>query len=167
MEDADDAFLLTFGDAEDAAFTFAVGTDAAEFDQHLVTVHGVADFRRRNKDVTEELAAGAWRERVGFGRDEAVAIAVHVEAADDEVLRRGGGRESPALLADGDQFLLAGEVAQKLLDGPAVFAADAEVVQDLLVAGNVARLLGDVAEKFVCGNHFIGAFSGLQPSKIW
>ena len=160
MEDADDAFLLAFSDAEDAAFTFAVGADAAEFDQHLVTVHGVADFRRRNKDVSEELAAGARRERVGFRGDEAVAVAMHVEAADDEVLRRGGGRESPALFADGDEFLLAGKVAQELLDGAAVFAADAEVVEDLLVAGDVARLLGDVAEDFVCGDHISPLVTG-------
>src|SRR6185437_8212377 len=123
--------LLAFGDAEDAAFPFAVGTDAAEFHQNLVTVHGVADFRRRNEDVSEELAAGPRRERFGFGRDEAVAVAVHVQLADDEILRGRGGREAPALLANGDEFLLASEVAQKLLDGAAVFAADAEVVEDL------------------------------------
>ena len=87
MEDADHAFLLAFCDAEDAAFPFAVGAYAAEFYQHLVTVHGVADFRRSNEDVSEELAAGARRERFGFGRDEAVAVAVHVQLADDEVLR--------------------------------------------------------------------------------
>ena len=87
MEDADHAFLLAFCDAEDAAFPFAVGADAAEFHQHLVTVHGIADFRRWNKDVSEELAAGARRERFGFGGDEAVAVAVHVQLADDEVLR--------------------------------------------------------------------------------
>ena len=155
MEDADDAFLLTLSDAEDAAFTFAVGTDATEFDQHLVTVHGVANFRRRNEDITEELATSARRERIGFGLDEAVAVAVHVQAADDYVLRGRGGRESPALFANGHELLLAGEVTQKLFDRAPVFASDAEVVEDLFVAGDVARLLGDVTEDFVCGDHVV------------
>ena len=77
VEDADDGFLFALHYADDPAFSFAVMPEAAHFHQHLVAMHGVADFWRRNKDVALELALGASRERAGFGDDEAVAIAMH------------------------------------------------------------------------------------------
>src|SRR6185312_7074903 len=109
--------------------------------------------RRRNKDVAKKLAAGARGEGVGFGSDEAVAVAMHMQLADDQVLRRRGGRQSPALFADGDQLFTAGHVAEELLDRTAVFAADPEIVQDLLVSGNVARLLRNVVKDFLFSDH--------------
>src|ERR1051326_3472403 len=48
VEDADHGFLLALHDADDLAFGAAVVADAAEFDQHLVAMHGVADLGRRD-----------------------------------------------------------------------------------------------------------------------
>src|SRR5579859_898710 len=96
VEDADHGFLLALHDAEGLAFSPAVVADAAHFNQHLVTVHGVSDLGRRDEDVALELALGARRERAGFGDDEAVAVAVHAEAADDQILIGRGGREASA-----------------------------------------------------------------------
>ncbi len=61
MEDADDGFLFALHYADDPAFSFAVMPQATHLNQNLVTMHGVADFRRRNKDVALELALGAGR----------------------------------------------------------------------------------------------------------
>ena len=77
VEDADDGLLFALHYADDPAFSFTVMPEAAHFHQHLVAVHGVADFWRRNKDVTLQLALGAGREGAGFGDDEAVAVAMH------------------------------------------------------------------------------------------
>jgi hypothetical protein len=49
-------------------------------------------------------------------------------------------------------------VAEKLFEGTAVFAADAEVMQDLFVSGDVARLLRDVVENFLFGDHGMTEF---------
>ena len=59
----------------------------------------------------------------------------------------------PALLADGDELALAGELAQELLEMAAVAAFDAEVVDQLLEAGHVFGLAGDVMEDLLVGEH--------------
>src|SRR5579864_1495159 len=77
VEDADDGFLFALHYADDPAFSFAVMPEAAHFDQNLVAMHGVADLRRRDKDIALELALGAGWQGAGFGDDEAVAVAMH------------------------------------------------------------------------------------------
>src|SRR5258708_2348718 len=146
MEDADDGFLLALHDADDPAFSFAIVAEPAHLDQHLVTVHGVADLRRRHKDVTLELALGARRQRAGLGDDEAVAIALQSQAALDQVMVGGGGGKAPALLADGDELAAAGHLAEKLLEVTTVAAFEAEVMDKLLEAGHVLGLFGNVME---------------------
>src|SRR5579864_3325102 len=62
VEDAHDGLLLALHHTDDPAFSAAVMPEAAHFDQNLVAMHGVANFRRRDKDVTLELALSARRE---------------------------------------------------------------------------------------------------------
>src|SRR5262249_47632489 len=102
VENANHGFLLALHHANDLAFSPAVVADAAHFHQHLVTVHGVADFRRRDKDIALQFALGAGGQGTGLGDDEAVAVAMHAKAADYQILIGGGGRQTPALFADGD-----------------------------------------------------------------
>ncbi len=77
VEDADHGFLFALHYADDPAFSLAVMPEAAHFHQHLVTMHGVADNWRRNKDVALQLALDARREGAGFGDDKAKAVAMH------------------------------------------------------------------------------------------
>ncbi len=153
MKDADDGFLFALHHADDPAFGFAVMPEFAHLHQHLVAVHGVADLRRRNKDVPLELALDAGREGAGFGDDEAVAVTMHTQAADDEVLIAGGGRETPALLADGDELAAAGKVAQKLLQAAAVPAFESQIMDKLFKARHVLGLFGDVMENLLFRQH--------------
>src|SRR6185437_13802621 len=57
MENADNSFLFPLGYAENAAFALAVGAYASELDQDLIAVHGIPDFRRRDEDIAQQLAA--------------------------------------------------------------------------------------------------------------
>src|SRR6185312_8669475 len=122
MENADYGFLLALHDADDPAFSPAIVADTAHLHQHLITVHGVADFWRRNKDIALQLALGTGGQRPWFWDDEAVAIAVHPQAANDQVLIGGGGRQAPTLFADGDELATVSHLAEKLLEMAAVTA---------------------------------------------
>ncbi len=85
MEGANHGGITAGEHAQDAAFGAAVVLLAAEFYQHLVAVHGRAYGVRRNEDIAFQGAALG-----GVRNDEAVAVAMHAEAAGDEVL--AGGR---------------------------------------------------------------------------
>src|SRR5262249_27275751 len=104
-------------------------------------------------DGAVELALGAGGQPAGLGYDEAVAVAVHAQAANDQVLvgRRSG--QAPALLANGDELAPVGHFAEKALQVAAVTAFDAQVVDELLEAGNVLGLAGDVMEDLLFGKH--------------
>ena len=77
VKDADDGGIAAGEDAQDATEFAAVGAGRSEFDEHLVALHGVADFVGWDKDVVFTPALG--------GADKAEAIAVEVEASGDEV----------------------------------------------------------------------------------
>ncbi|HEX3103439.1 MAG TPA: hypothetical protein VHQ22_03255 [Terriglobales bacterium] len=77
VEDANDGFLFALHHADDPAFSFAVMPEATHLDQHLITVHCVADFRGRNKNVALQLALSPRREGAGFGDDKAIAVTMH------------------------------------------------------------------------------------------
>ncbi len=65
----------------------------------------------------------------------------------------GGGRQSPAFFANGDELATARHVAKELLQGAAVLALEAHVMDELFEAGHVFRLLGDVMEDLLFGEH--------------
>ena len=78
---------------------------------------------------------------------------MHAQAANDEVLVAGGGRQAPALFANGDELAPAREVAEELLQGAAVFALESHVMDELLEARHVLRLPGNVMEDLLFGEH--------------
>src|SRR5689334_7797678 len=153
VEDADDGFLFALHHADDPAFSFAVIAETTHLHQYLVAVHGVADFRRRDKDIALQLALDTRRQGAGFGDDEAIAVAMHTEAAYDEVLIAGGGRKAPALLANGDELAAAGELAQELLQAAAVTAFESQIMDKLFEARHMFGLLGDVMEDLLFRQH--------------
>ena len=61
--------------------------------------------------------------------------------------------KSPALFANGDELAPAREVAQELLQGAAVFALEAHVMDELFEAGHVLGLFGDVMENLLFSEH--------------
>src|SRR5205807_4748405 len=63
MEGADHGLMLALCNTKYAALCTSIRTDCSQFHQHAVTMHGVADLRRRNKDVTLKLALGAYGQR--------------------------------------------------------------------------------------------------------
>src|ERR1700753_1391806 len=56
MESADHRDLFARSHAQNRSFTFSVRTYATKLHQHMVTVHGIAYFRRRNENVTQKLS---------------------------------------------------------------------------------------------------------------
>ena len=81
VKNADDGGIATLEDAGDAAETAAIGAGRSKFHEDLVALHGAVDFVGRDEDVF--LFTGAL---AGVGADEAVAIAVEVHAAGDEIV---------------------------------------------------------------------------------
>src|SRR5207302_4674542 len=100
----------------------------------------------RNKDVALQLALGPRREGAGFGDDEAVAIAMHAQPADDQVLVGSGSGQSPAFFTDGDELAPAGQFTKKLLQAAAVAALEPQVMDQLFEAGHVLGLSGNVMQ---------------------
>jgi hypothetical protein len=89
VEDADDGGMGAGQGAEDAAFGAAIGADGSYFDEDAIAVHGGSDGVRGNEDVAGEARFQIGIERVGFGDDEAIAVAMHGEAADEEIVSLG------------------------------------------------------------------------------
>jgi hypothetical protein len=65
------------------------GRTARNFDEHAIAVHRRSDGVRGNEDIAGEARFQAGIERVGFRDDEAVAVAMHGEAADEEIVSLG------------------------------------------------------------------------------
>jgi hypothetical protein len=61
----------------------------------------------RDEDVSAEARFEMWIDGSGFGNDEAETIAMHGEAADEEVASFGGGGDGVALAFDVKEFSFA------------------------------------------------------------
>src|SRR5439155_13973042 len=75
---SDDCRMRAIQNANDSplgALALGTGSDAAQFDLHMVAVHGVADRVARNKNVAIEI----WHRLVGY--HEAVAVLVQDQPA--------------------------------------------------------------------------------------
>ena len=55
VEDSDYGGMGAVDGANDTSFGAAIGTHVGDFDQHEVSVHGVADEVRGDEDVSREL----------------------------------------------------------------------------------------------------------------
>ncbi len=147
--------------AQDAAFGTAVVALTSDLNQHLVAMHGRADCRRRDEDVTSVPPFRQLRAR-GRGThalsrvrdDEAIAIAMHGEAARDEVLTGRGVVGKRVAVAPGfDEARALHQRLQAFGELLAFRAAQAHLAHELLVTGRVVRLAFDVAQNGLIGEH--------------
>jgi hypothetical protein len=79
VEDADYGGVFAFNDAENATHGTAIAA-FVDFNEDLIALHGAVYFAGGNEDVF----FGSGR-LAGVGADEAVTIAMEIEAACDEV----------------------------------------------------------------------------------
>jgi hypothetical protein len=149
MEDAHDGGVGAVDDAQDAAFGSPVAAHVAHFDQYAVAVHGGADSAGIDEDVAIEPLA----QFLAFGGDEAVTVAVHAQAAGDQVAGGGGGGQGIEIIFRLQQLPARDQVVQVLGEEAAVVAAQAEFVDELLEAGRAARLAADLGEDGGMGKH--------------
>ncbi len=77
---------------------------------------------RRNEDIAGEAGLETRIERSGFGNHEAEAVAMHGQAADQQVASLGGLRNGVALGVDLQQFAFADERVQAVGEFAAGFA---------------------------------------------
>ena len=148
MKDADDGGVAALKDADDAAHAAAVGFGRLHFDEHLVALHGAVDLVGRNKNIfaTGRLA--------GVGTDEAVAVAMEVEAAGGEVVAGADGSgNAPVLAIELDEGAAGGQAGELLEEQAALHsAAQRELADQLLVAGFLAGGAGDPRKEFLVGH---------------
>ncbi len=176
MKDTDHGRIATGENAQDAALGSAIVTRSAacetgahrgprdvalrcEFHQHLIAVHGRTDGRRRNEDVAVDR-----RPLAGVGDDEAVAVAVHDEAARNQVLTgRGMFGQGVAVATGFDQASALDQRLQALGKLLALFAAQTHLADELLVSGGVVRLTFEVPQNGLIGEH--GCFDAHNKNK--
>ena len=130
---ADDGGVRAFEDLEDAALGAAGGIRAGDADEHAVAVHGLRGGGRGEVDVALDAFDGA------IGDDEAEAIAVHAEAAGDELAGVGGGDVEAGL--EFDEFAAGGEAVEGAFEFISHGSAHAEFADELLGGGR-ARAAG-------------------------
>jgi hypothetical protein len=164
MENADDGRVATLEDTENASGAAIVATAEAgrsEFDEHLIALHGAAHFAGRDEDVLIDGGArsgGGW-----IGANKAVAVAMEIEFAGDEIVTPQSGQVSarrfgfggrsfgdrPAIAVGLHQLALAGEAAELLAEQTALLAsAQAQLAYQLLIASAAVGQALDVAEQF-------------------
>ena len=107
VEDADHGWMGARQRADDTAFGAAVGADGGDFDQDAVAVHGGSGGVRRNEDIAGEASLETVIERSGFGNHEAEAVAMHGQAADEQVASLGHQFSVPS-----SQFSVFGSVTE-------------------------------------------------------
>ncbi len=114
-------------------------------------MHGRADGRRRDKHVAFD-----GRPLIGIGDDEAVAVAVHGQAAGDEVLTGGGVLgQSVAVAAGFDELGTLHQGAQTLGELVSLLPAESHLTDKLFVARRMVGLALDVLENGLIGKHFL------------
>ena len=135
---ADAGWVRACQDSNDLALGPAVGAGASDAYQNAVAVHGVVGGAGGNEDVAAQALT---RE---IGNQEAVAIAVHLEAAGSEFAGLAGGDVLPA--AQFDQVAARGEARQRALKFLARRAARPQLANQLLEVRARVGQPGDVLE---------------------
>jgi len=149
----DDGGVRAIDGADDSAFGATVRTNGRDFDKHAVTVHGGTDERRRDENVTSELLLEPFVERFRIGQNEAIAIAVHAEAADDHVLAGRDSRQRVAVGVRLDELPSRNEVLKFLVERSTLVAVETEFADELLESGGTLGLAGDELEDGGVGAH--------------
>ncbi len=124
---------------DDFAIGAPTGLDARNSDDHAVAVHGALGLFRRKEDIACDPLHRA------LGDQEAVAIAVHLQASHGEfAAARGDGVVAGAQL---DEVAARGEPGQSGFEGRAAIALNAQLADQLLEIGPGVREAGDVVQK--------------------
>jgi hypothetical protein len=153
---ADDGWVVAVRDLDDASGALpGVGPPGArreQLDQYEVTLHGAVELGGRNKYIAVLISGGG---AVACGANESEAVAVHVQAACDEVCAGLGClRKAPVVAVGFDQGTARGEASKLFEEEPALAAtAEAEFADKLLVAGAPSGGTGDAGEKIAVGGH--------------
>jgi len=114
VELANDRRMGALQDFDDFAIGAAIGLDTRNADDYSIAMHGLLGRFGRDENV-----AGDAGDR-GVGDEKAVAVAVHIEAADGELAaQRGDGEMAGTKL---DELASGGEARQGGLKGGALFA---------------------------------------------
>jgi hypothetical protein len=109
VEDADYGWMRARKRADDASFGASIGAYRGDFDQYAVAMHRGCNGMRRNKDISGQAGFKAVIERESFGNHEAVAVAMHRQAADQQIAPFGSLRNGEAFGVDLQQFSFANE----------------------------------------------------------
>ena len=136
LEFADHGGVGAFQHLDDFAIGAASGFDAGDADDDAVAMHGLFGGVGRDEDVSGDPRNGA------FGDQEAVAIAVEVEASDGEFAAAGGDHELAAL--ELDQVAARGEAGEGGFQLLAALSFGAQFADELLEVGAGMRQLGDM-----------------------
>ena len=86
VEEADYGGMGAMERAHDATLGATIGTNSGDFDQHAIAVHRRTDGRRRDENISGQASLQAFIEQARVGYDKAEAVAMHAQAAHDQVL---------------------------------------------------------------------------------
>ena len=143
-------------DAHDFGLGAAVAADPAETHQDAIAVHGFGCCLGRDEDVAAQGLDGVVRNH------EAVAVAVHLEAAGGEFAAAAGDHVLAGI--ELDQIAARGQARQRLFEfGACDETARAELPHQLLVARPRVRQARDVVEDFGVAQPGRGAHAPTTP----
>jgi hypothetical protein len=92
VEDANYRGMSSRQRADYASVSAAVITDVCNFNEDTIAVHGRSDCVGGYKNIPRKAGLHTFIERSGFWNDEAVAVAVHGQTANNLVAALGGLR---------------------------------------------------------------------------
>ena len=154
MECSDHGRIAAREHAQDASLGAAIVALAAQFHQHLVAVHGRSDCWGGMKMSPADGTA-----LVGIGDHEAIAIAMHGQAAGDQVLACGGVfREGIAIASGLDQPGALHQRLQAFGELLPLLAAQIHLADQLLVARGLVGLAFNMPQDGLIGEHVFSSF---------
>jgi hypothetical protein len=120
-----------------------------KLDENLVAMHGFGGVKGRDEDVTLETLASFAIQRT----DEAKAVTMHGERADDEIAIDGRGGDGVTVAGDEHEFAAHDEVGEEGFELLTLAAAQREFADELLVSGGTLGLVFDVLEQIAFRDH--------------
>ena len=149
VEGSDDGGVGALHDADDAAFGASLAGVRGDLDEDLVAVHGLAGFKGRDEDIALEALAHLAVQRA----DEAEAVAVHGERADDEIAIDGRLGDGITVAGDQDELAADDKIGEERFELLALAATQREFADELLVSGGALGLVFDVLQQIAFRDH--------------
>ena len=150
-EFADHGQVRALQHLDDFAIGASAGFDACDADHHAVAVHGFFSRFRRQEHIALDAFEGT------VGNQEAVAVAVHVHAADGEFAAARGGRVVAG--AQLDEIAAGGQSGERGFQLGARFTPGAQLPDKLLKVSTGVRRAGNLFEQRGVGHSSIVQFS--------